>query len=178
MNLYDYPQIINQMLDRAFDSETGEILDENLMYAVEQLEMDMHQKIECLALGFKETKITIDAIDAEMKALKDRKDELEVRNKKTAELLGHFLNGQKFETPRCKISFRKTQETVILNEKAVPDKYKKFSYTFNRDDVADILDKATKEDVKISKNDIKNDINNGIQVDGAIVLNKKSMTVK
>jgi hypothetical protein len=65
------------------------------------------------------------------------------------------------KTPTCKVNFRGSKSLTILDEEQIDEKYK------------------TEETVvKINKNQIKKDINNGNEVNGAEITFKRNLQIK
>ena len=106
MSIYDIDAAIVQLVDM----ETGEVSDEE---AFDALQMARDEKIENIGLYIKD-------LTAEAKAIKDEETALAAR-RKTAEnkverlknLLDYALRGQKFSTPRLKVSYRKSQTVEV-----------------------------------------------------------------
>lgn len=106
MSIYE----IDSAIVALMDTETGEITDEQ---AFDELQMARDEKIENIGLYYKD-------LQAEAKAIKDEEASLAAR-RKTAEnkverlknLLDYALRGQKFATPRLKVSYRKSQTVEV-----------------------------------------------------------------
>ena len=108
MRLYE----INAELEKLIDPETGEIADIELF---EHLAMERSTKIENIALWIKNLESDAESLQAEEKKLKERR----VSAENNAERLHNFLSGmlsdgEKFETPRVKLSWRKSESVKIL----------------------------------------------------------------
>ena len=103
MTLYE----INDALMRALeiDPETGELLNPD---AVEQLTLARDEKIENIALWIKNLESDATEIKAEIKSLTERAKAKENRAKSLREYLAFSLEGQKFETPRVAVTYRKS----------------------------------------------------------------------
>lgn len=111
MKLYE----INSELENLIDTETGEIAD---VAFFEQLSMERTAKIEGIALFIKNLDSDVTALKAEETALSERRRVAE----NTAARLRSFLtsmltDGEKFETPRVKLSWRKSKSVRVL----IPD---------------------------------------------------------
>lgn len=125
-SLYEINAQIEQAWSAAVDPETGEIISEEAAQAVEQLTMAREDKIENLALYYKN-------LTAEAKALKNEKLALEARQsaaEKKAESIKKYLassmNGEKYKSEKVAISWRKS-ESVSMDENAfLPDDYMTF----------------------------------------------------
>ena len=108
MKLYE----INGELEKLIDSETGEISN---IEAFEQLSMERETKLENIALWIKNLESDATAIRAEEKALAERRRNMENRADGLRDYLAVMLgDGEKFETPRVKLSWRKSSAVTIL----------------------------------------------------------------
>ena len=106
MKLYE---IENAILD-CIDLETGEVIDTERLDA---LQMERVAKIENVALWIKDLKAEAEAIKAEKMALAERQRVAENKAESLKKWLAYALDGQKFITARCAISFRKTEKVEI-----------------------------------------------------------------
>jgi len=108
MKLYE----INGELEKLIDSETGEIAN---IDAFEQLSMERETKLENIALWIKNLDSDATAIRAEEKALKARRETAENRSEGLKNYLSEMLGeNQNLETPRVKLSWRKSSAVAIL----------------------------------------------------------------
>lgn len=108
MKLYE----INEELEKLIDPETGEIAN---IEAFEQLSMERETKLENIALWIKNLDSDAAAIRAEEKALAERRRTMENRADGLKDYLAVMLGeGEKFETPRVKLSWRKSESVKIL----------------------------------------------------------------
>ena len=132
MNLYE----INIEILACIDYETGEILDEGRLNS---LEIERETKIENVALWIKN-------LEAEAAALKKEKDAFTQREKSTKnrieslkKYLENALQGQKFQTTKCAISFR-TSTTLGMSEKAeIPEEFRKYSFDLDKTKMKEAL---------------------------------------
>ena len=106
MTIYDIDQRILELVD----PETGELLD---LDAFLELQMEREQKIESMALWVKELSATAAAIKSEIDSLADRKRAAERRCESLKRYLAYILQGEKFTTPRCAVSFRKSTSVQV-----------------------------------------------------------------
>ena len=106
MKLYE---IENAILD-CIDLETGEVIDTERLDA---LHMERDTKIENVALWIKDLKAEAEAIKAEKMALAERQKVAENKAESLKNWLAYALDGQKFSTAKCAISFRKTEKVEI-----------------------------------------------------------------
>lgn len=117
MTLYEINEQIRKAIELGFDHETGEILDES---ALEQLQMDKDEKTENLILAIKNIVAENKAIRDEEIALAKRRRTGENRAEWLKNYLAASLNGEKFSTPRCSVSFRRSQGVKVLNDAEIP----------------------------------------------------------
>ena len=106
MKLYE---IDNAILD-CIDLETGEVIDTERLDA---LQMERDAKIENVALWIKDLKAEAEAIKAEKMALAERQRVAENKAESLKKWLAYALDGQKFSTARCAVSFRNTEKVEI-----------------------------------------------------------------
>ena len=106
MKLYE---IDNAILD-CIDLETGEVID---IERLDSLQMERDAKIENVALWIKDLKAEAEAIRAEKMALAERQKVAENKAESLKNWLAYALDGQKFSTAKCAISFRKTEKVEI-----------------------------------------------------------------
>ena len=109
MKIYD---IDNAILE-CIDLETGEIIDTDRL---EALNMEREAKIENVALWIKELKAEAEAIKTEKLALAERQKVAENKAESLKKWLAWVLDGQKFSTARCSVSFRKSQKVEVTEE--------------------------------------------------------------
>ena len=137
MNLYE----INREILACIDYETGEILDEGRLNS---LEIEREKKIENVALWIKN-------LESEAAALKKEKDAFTQREKSTKnkieslkKYLENALQGQKFQTTKCAISFR-TSTTLGMSEKAeIPEEFRKYSFDLDKTKMKEALKNGAK----------------------------------
>lgn len=108
MNLYE----INESITALIDSETGEIAD---LEVFEQLTLERDTKLENMALWIKNLESDAAAINVEEKALAERRRVAEAKAESLKGYLASMLgDGQKFETPRVKLSWRKSSAVQFV----------------------------------------------------------------
>lgn len=101
MNLYE----IDQQIAALVDPETGELMDYEAFTA---LNMERDQKIENMALWYKDLTAEAKAIKAEEDALRERRKAKENKAERLRLYLQNILAGEKFQTARCAVSYRKS----------------------------------------------------------------------
>ena len=153
MKLYE----IDEMILSCFDEETGELLDVDMLNA---LQMERDAKIEGVALWIKDLKAEAEALKAEKQAFEKRQKTCENRAESLKQWLAAALNGERFKTTKCDVSFRTTKSVNVTDAFALDSKFLKFS-----DPTAD-------------KTAIKKAIEAGEVVSGAELIERKSVTIK
>lgn len=121
MTLYE----IDAAMQECIDPETGEVDADH----IEALAMERDKKIENIALWIINIKADIETAKAEIDRLTTLKRTAENKAESLKNLLQYTLNGEKFKTGRCSISYRKSTSVVIDNEDLLPMDFKKVSYT-------------------------------------------------
>lgn len=112
MNIYEIDQAILECLD----AETGEIIDiERLM----DLQMAREQKLENVACWIKNLNAEIKSMKEEEARLADRRKVKERKVERLKQYLSDALCGEKFETARCAVAFRKTSRVEVSDMQAV-----------------------------------------------------------
>ena len=115
------------------DIETGEIIDAN---ALDALMMEREQKIENIALYIKNLTADAAAYKAEKEAFAAREAQAANKADRLKKYLTTALNGQKFSTSRCAVSFRRSEVVEIDEEEAIPAEYMKETVKQTPDKVA------------------------------------------
>lgn len=108
MRLYE----IDKELACLIDPDTGELLDYERF---SELTMDRNRKIEGMALWYKDLAADITKIRAEEVALAERRKVIERNAERLKQYLCKLLSGERFETPRVAVSWRKS-ESVVLDD--------------------------------------------------------------
>lgn len=106
MNLFE----INDKILAQFDEDTGEIKDVDTL---NELQMQFDDKVESLALYYKETKAFLGALQDEKKSIDERIKRCKNKMGSIAKYLGNALDGNTFESPKVNISYRKSKSVVI-----------------------------------------------------------------
>lgn len=101
MKLYE----INAALEALVDPETGELMDYD---AFKALNLARDEKIEGMALWYKDMVAEAKAIKEEADSLTARRKALEAKADRLKSYLDFQLGGEKFQTARCAITYRKT----------------------------------------------------------------------
>lgn len=144
--------------DHVVNTDDGEILN---LEQFEALKLERDTKVENLACYIKNKRSDAEAIYAEIDALSRRAAALKNEAARCEAYLAGVLYGEKFETARCKISWRKSEVCNVLSLEEIPDEFKRTKVTVDADKTA-----------------IKKAIKAGTVVPGAEVIQKLNMTLK
>ena len=109
MKLYE---IDNAILE-CIDLETGEIIDTEQL---DKLQMERDTKLENVACWIKDLKAEAEALKNEKQALAERQRVAENKAESLKKWLAYALQGEKFKTPKCAISFRKSEAVEVTDE--------------------------------------------------------------
>ena len=140
------------------DEETGEFLNAD---AWDELNLAFDEKVENTACYIKNLKADILALKAEEDALKTRRQRAEKTAARLEKLLLDNMDGQKFETARCVVSFRKSTAVEILDESLLPEHLLTVKTTSAPNKAA--ITKLLKE---------------GQEVDGCTLVEKQNISIK
>ena len=109
MTIYE----IDQAIMECVDLETGEIIDTDKL---NELELERESKIEGVACWIKDLKAEAEALKNEKQALAERQRVAENKAESLKKWLAYALQGEKFKTTKCAISFRKTEAVEVTDE--------------------------------------------------------------
>lgn len=181
MNLYDIDEKLYYLIEEGFDTETGEILEDfDLNKAINEATMELDKKIDNIAVYIKNLESEVEAIKEEKKKLSSRQKTKENRiNSLKRYLDGYFRYSQsnyfedttgkvkfhKFESPRCVISYRKSDSVNITDINKVPELYIKDRVLTEND--------VRKSDIKDFLKKYKNQT-----IDGVELLHNKNISIK
>ena len=166
--LYELDAKIAKLLDTGFemsciDAETGEIDETQLAVYLEQLQLDRKTKIDNIAVYVKNLEAEADAIKAEEKKLKERR---EAKEKKAERLKNYIktsmmLQGEtKFESARVSMALRNSK-AVVVDESKLESVY--------------FINKLVQS---VDKKAIKAALEAGILVEGAMLEERKNLQIK
>lgn len=132
-NLYE----INQAILDCLDPETGEIIDDR----ISELLMEKEQKMESIALWIKNLQADVQMFKTEKEAFEKRQKAAEKKLVSLMNYLTENLNGEKFSTGKCAVSFIKSDRVEVYNETLVPKKYftKKVTYSPDKNAIKALL---------------------------------------
>lgn len=149
---------INQEILNCIELETGEITDFDKF---EALQIERNEKLENIALWVKNLLSESEALKAEEKAFAERRKSSESKAESLKRYLDSALKGQKFNTTKVAISYRKSTSVDVLDVEKLPEAYRKTVTTVSADKTA--IGAALKA---------------GEFVDGATLVEKNNLSIK
>ena len=158
MKLYE---IDNAILD-CIDLETGEVIDTERLDA---LNMERDAKIENVACWIKDLQAEAEAIKTEKQALAERQRVAENKAESLKKWLAYVLDGQKFSTAKCAVSFRKTEKVEISDVGMI-------RLMKEHDEL------LTYKDPEPNKTAIKQALKDGLSVEGVHLVQNTSTIIK
>ena len=158
MNIYE----IDNAMFSLIDEETGEIKDYE---AFEELQMQREEKIENVALWYKNLIAESKAIREEEKALAERRKSLENKAEQLKTYINRALQGNKFSTSKVAISYRKS--TAV----EVDDKFIDYAMKNNND-------LLTFKRPEPNKTVIKGMLQGGFDIPHAELVERNNMSIK
>ena len=161
MTIYEIDQSIMELVD----PETGELLD---CAAFERLQLERERKLEGMALWVKDLTATAAAIGEEIKALQGRKQAAERKAEHLKAYLSALLAGEKFQTPRCSVTYRRTTAVEVEN----PEKLIRWLEDSGYDDCVKY------KPPELSKSEVGKLLKGGVAVPGASLRERLSLGVK
>ena len=114
MNIYEIDNRLEELYERAIDPETGEINPE-AYDEIDSLNMERAYKVENFGLWHKNTLADVTALDNEIAVLTKRRDSLKKKAEWQKQYLLYILHGEKFETPKLAISYRRSETVEFDN---------------------------------------------------------------
>ena len=158
MKLYE----IDQAIENLVEQETGEILD---LDAFMDLQMAREEKVENIALWYKNMTAEGDAIKTEIKNLAEREKAIRGKADSLKQRLAAILQGEKFKTAKVSVSYRKSAAVEVSDNfiewaKANADHLLKY------------------KDPEPDKTAIKQALSNGDDVTGATIIERENIQVK
>ena len=151
MRLYE----IMYEIENCVDFQTGEIDVERLS----ELEIARDEKIQNSALFIKNLRADAEAFKKEKLEFAKRQKQAEMKVNQLKYYLSKCLDGNKFETDKVKISFRKS-ESVEIDESLFDD------------------DRFFEMERKYNLSDIKKALKKGERIDGAEIVESQNIQIK
>lgn len=165
MTLYEINEQIDQILSNMeIDEETGEVLIDTTL--LESLSLAKETKLENIACFIKNLDANMKALREEEKNLASRRKANERKAERLTNLLDYELQGNKFETARCVVKYRKSTATEV-NDDIFFKKYKKNKKYCTAETT-----------YKYNKNDLKKLIQAGEEIDGVKLIERNNISIK
>lgn len=155
MTLYE----IDEQILECIDTTTGEIIDVEKLTA---LNMEREKKISNVACWIKDLKAEAEAIKNEKQNLAKRQATCENKVESLKKWLVYALNGEKFKDSKCNIGYRKSTSV-------------NFGVNFDFNTLPEDLKKIT---IEPKKNEIKQAIKDGLQIDGVTLEESNNIIVQ
>lgn len=111
---------INQQILDCIDMETGEIID---VEAFQNLRIERDEKVENIALYYKNLLADAEAYKAEKNAFAEREKRAANKAENLKRYLENELQGRAFKTVKADISYRKSTSVNILDEAKLPKEF-------------------------------------------------------
>jgi hypothetical protein len=157
MNLYEINEQLLELIEAREYAEDSLELEE----AITELKMIRGDKIENIALYIKSLKADSEAIKAEEKKLAERRKAVDNKADRLQNYLQAMLNGDKFSTARCVVSYRKSVSVDVPNVDDIPLSFQRVEKKISADKTA-----------------IKKAIQAGENVHGASLIEKQNIVIK
>lgn len=162
MNLYE----INYEIEACVDAETGEIIDIDRLV---ELQMAREQKLEGVACWIKNLTAEVKSMKEEEARLADRRKVKERKAESLKRYLSEALNGEKFETAKCAVSFRKNPGKVEVYDTQAAVAW------LEENGLGDLV---TRPKPEISRKEVGAMLKEGTEVPGCVLMVGMSMSVK
>ena len=153
MNLYD----IDEKIMECVDEETGEIFD---IEQFEQLSLTRDEKIENICLWIKNLKAEAEALKAEKDAFAQRQKAAENKMNSLKRYISGYLDGEKYESAKVKVSFRKSEALKVSENAVIPDEFLRFV------------------EPEINKTELKKAVKNGLSIAGVEIVTNQNIQIK
>ncbi len=158
--LYEINADLEQILTQV-DEETGELLIDPV--ALDALTLERTEKLEGMALLVKNWAAEAAAIKAEEDALKERRQRLEKHSARLTQRLQDVLAGEKLETPRVTVSWRKSK-SVEIDEAVFWENPAEMFIRY--------------KEPEVNKKAVTDALKDGAVIPGAALVEKLNMTIK
>lgn len=154
---------IDRVLESLIDPETGELLDYDAFCG---LQMERDAKIENTVLWYKNLVSDVAEMQAAEADIKERRQAKEHKAERLKKYIEDALAGEKFETARCAVSYRKSKALEL--DASVGDWLHDNGYR----------DLVVPQAPKIDKRGVTDLIKNGVSVPGAELVERLNMSIK
>lgn len=139
------------------DTDTGEVLDEGYL---DGLRIAKTRKIENIACWIKNLEAEAEAYRKEEESFRIRRKQAESKVESLKRYLTNWVAGERIDTDRCRVTWRRSISVEIQDESRIPDAYKK-----------------EKVSTSIDKMAIKKALTGGEEIAGATLLEKQNIQI-
>ncbi len=162
--MYDYRiYSVNNAISSCVDAETGEIIDFDKLLS---LQIEKQELAENIALWVKNEQALVDGLKLEKAILAERQAKAEKRVEQLKQALLNLLDGKKLTTPKCNISYRKSEAVDVQNVM----EFEMFAYDHG-------LGCCIKSKIEPDKPKIKRLLKSGVDFGGTATLVKKTNVI-
>ena len=158
MALYDIDRRIDDFLRYAEDMELSE---DEIRDTLDSLMMDRAEKIDNIACYYKDLIAFAESVRIEEVKLRDKRQAVEIRAERLKSYLDRALAGNRFESARVKVTYRKSEQVVVEDLDKLGKQFLRIKQTIEPD-----------------KSLIKEAIKTGAEVEGARLEVKNNISVK
>lgn len=166
MSLWQLDAEIENILSTMVDEETGEI-NEEAVDVLEQLDMERAEKIENIALYIKNLTAYAADLKAEKMAMAERQKAAENKVERLKKYLQESLNGEKMKTAKFEVSYRTTTKCIVD-----PSVCQGWLYDNG------YFDTCIKVESSVRVEEVKKLLKDGVPVEGAVLQQNVSMSIK
>lgn len=163
MTLYEIDKNIEALVNTV-DPDTGEIIVDNDM--LDALLMERDAKIENIACYIKNLVAESKAIKEEETALSARRKTTEKKAERLKDYLTYALQGEKFQTAKCAVSFRKSSAVEV------DDCFVEWAQTSGNEEL------LRYKEPEVNKTAVKERLTGGEAFDFARLVQNTSITIK
>lgn len=163
MTLYEIDKNIENLVN-AVDPDTGEITVDN--DALDALLMERDAKIENIACYIKNLVAEAKAIKEEETALSARRKTTEKKAERLKDYLTYALQGEKFQTAKCAVSFRKSSAVEV------DDCFIEWAQTSGNEEL------LRYKDPEVNKTAVKERLTGGEELEFARLVQNTSISIK
>ena len=121
MNLFEIDAGIMEAFERAVDQDTGEILDEEAAKAIDELQATWDEKVENIACWIKNLRSDAKELKEQKKIFAKRQATAERKADSLERYLAAAMNGKVYKSAMVSVSWRKSEQVVISDERAFVD---------------------------------------------------------
>lgn len=161
--LYEISAELEKAWNSAIDPDTGEIINEDALQELEQLGMQREEKLENLALFYKNLSAEAEALKAEKMRLAARQAAAEKKAEGIKKYITESMDsagGEKIKTSKVAIGWRKSESVQINAGAFLPDEY------------------LTYKEPEPNKAAIKKALKAGTSIDGATLVTTNNIQIK